>query len=99
VRAQAFSSGMIEYVDEQSSALIRGTRRQFVEHHGNHANADLIYGLAFKRFPESPKVNRVQLKRSFRQFPRRQHGFFIVIKEASKRFRGHAQYRFDQIGP
>ena len=59
VRAQSFGSGVVEYVCQQRTALVRRARRKCIQHFGDHANRDLVDGLAFELLAEAPEVHRV----------------------------------------
>jgi len=65
---------------------ISSARGERVQHLRDHADRDLIDGIAFELFPEAAEVDGVKPERPLGQFARREHVAFVCVQETGERF-------------
>ena len=92
VRAQALRRSVVEDVDQQSAALVGRARGEGVQHFRDHADRDLVDGLALEVFPEAPEVDGVQAQGPLRQLARRKDVALVGVEEAGEGLRRVAQH-------
>ncbi|MNP77489.1 hypothetical protein D3C76_1749300 [compost metagenome] len=77
---------MVEYVDQQSPALVGRARSQGVQHFRNHADRDLVHGHALELLAKATEVHRIQPESALGQFAGWQDVALVDVEKAGERF-------------